>query len=325
MTSSQTTPAAVLFDLVKRRGGVSNRELATMLLSGRPLADGHSPQSRVEDRTWLSRFVVHAPASSLGDHLFCDYTAGALRLASRLSSGKKAPHGRSDVIAAVFGDEGRAMDRALQAAGQDAAVYRNLMERIRQEKTLSETERMEAALVLMVTAACTADVARAAAEVQGFVYSMFGSGLMTPTPAPADALAPQGAEAPDALTAPWLGLLRIEDGLVVGEPQWVAPTEGGTEVGALALADGAVNEVGLDVSGLHARLWRDDEGRWWVEGLGSKNGTVLVSGLTGEEVVVEPPVSARKDWTNRPVELSPGDQLRFGQSTTFALIEGLPE
>ena len=160
MSPAASTPVAVLFDIMKRHGGVSNRELATMILSGRPLADGHSPQSRVEDRTWLSRFVVHAPVASLGDHLFCDYTAGALRLAARLSSARRSSRGRSDVMAVVFGKEGRAMDRALEAAGQDATVYRNLMERIRQEESLSETERAEAALVLMIPAACTADVPR---------------------------------------------------------------------------------------------------------------------------------------------------------------------
>lgn len=322
MSPAASTPVAVLFDIMKRHGGVSNRELATMILSGRPLADGHSPQSRVEDRTWLSRFVVHAPDASLGDHLFCDYTAGALRLAARLSSARRSSRGRSDVMAAVFGKEGRAMDRALEAAGQDATVYRNLMERIRQEESLSETERAEAALVLMITAACTADVGRAAAETQGFAFSMFGSGLMTPPPA-ADALALR-QEAFDAATAPWLGLLRLEGSLVVGEPHWVAPSEEGTQIGALALGEGAVSKVGPDVSGLHARLWCDDAGRWWVEGLGSRNGTVLVSGLTGEEMTVEPPAAERREWQAVPVEVAPGDQLRLGQSTTFVLIEGLP-
>lgn len=323
MSPTASTPVAVLFDIMKRHGGVSNRDLATMILSGRPLADGHSPQSRVEDRTWLSRFVVHAPVSALGDHLFCDYTAGALRLASRLSSSRRSSRGRSDVLAAVFGQEGRAMDRALEAAGQDATVYRNLLERIRREEALSETERAEAALVLLVTAACTADVARAAVEAQNFAYSMFGSGLTTPPPARDDAPGREGGGADD-VPAPWLGLLRLEGGLVVGEPQWVAPTAEGTEIGALALTEGAVNAVGHDVSGRHARIWCDEEGRWWVEGLGSRNGTVLVSGLTGEETPIEPPASERRDFQPAPVPLAPGDQLRLGQSTTFVLIEGLP-
>ena len=98
----------------------------------------------------------------------------------------------------------------------------------------------------------------------------------------------------------------------------------GTQIGALALGEGAVSKVGPDVSGLHARLWCDDAGRWWVEGLGSRNGTVLVSGLTGEETTVEPPAAERREWQAAPVEVAPGDQLRLGESTTFVLIEGLP-
>ena len=122
----------------------------------------------------------------------------------------------------------------------------------------------------------------------------------------------------------WLGLLRIVDGVVAGEPQWVEPTATGAEVGALVLTEGAVSEVGPDVSGCHARLWRDDAGAWWVEGCDSRHGTVLVNGLTGEETVVEPPRGQRDGWQASPVPVAPGDQLRLAASTTFLLIEGYP-
>ncbi len=64
-----------------------------------------------------------------------------------------------------------------------------------------------------------------------------------------------------------------------GAPRW----------GACANGRGRKSEVGPDVSGRHARLWRDDAGAWWVQGCDSRHGTVLVNGLTGEETVVEPP------------------------------------
>lgn len=125
---------------------------------------------------------------------------------------------------------------------------------------------------------------------------------------------PQGAGRTAALTGAddrprWLGLLRIVDGVVAGAPQWVEPTATGAEVGALALTEGAVSEVGPDVSARHARLWRDDAGAWWVEGCDSRHGTMLVNGLTGEETVVEPPRGQRDGWQASPVPVAPGDQL----------------
>lgn len=90
------------------------------------------------------------------------------------------------------------------------------------------------------------------------------------------------------------------------------------------LTEGAVSEVGPDVSGCHARLWRDDSGAWWVEGCDSRHGTMLVNGLTGEETVVEPPRGQRDGWQASPVPVAPGDQLRLAASTTFLLIEGYP-
>lgn len=325
MTPIDATPTSVLFDLAKRHCGVSHKELAGLLLSGRPLSDGRSPQSRLGDRTWVSRFIVHAPAGTLSDSYFCDYAVGALRFAARMKSRSKRALTGEAILDIVCGEAGRAMDDALKACGQSPTLYRNMMERIACEGSLTADERAEVALVLLVTAACTADVRRAVAEARAFSEKMHGGGLATPPLAPV----PQGAGRAAAPTGAddrprWLGLLRIVNGVVAGEPQWVEPTATGAEVGALVLTEGAVSEVGPDVSARHARLWRDDAGAWWVEGCDSRHGTMLVNGLTGEETVVEPPRGQRDGWQASPVLVAPGDQLRLAASTTFLLIEGYP-
>lgn len=323
MTPTEITPVSVLFDLAKRQCGVSHKELATMLLSGRPLSDGRSPQSRVGDRTWVSRFIVHAPPATLTDRYFCDYAVGALRLLARVKSRSKRALSGEAILGIVCGEPGRAMDDALRVCGQNPTVYRNILERIACEGALTADERAEVALVLLVTAACTADVRRAVAETRDFADAMHGGGLVTPPPT----LAAPGAVSPAAGGGEplrWLGLLRIADGVVVGAPQWVEPTVTGAEVGTLALTEGAANEVGPDVSGRHARIWRDVDGAWFVEGCDARHGTVLVSGLTGDETVVEPPRGQRDGWQPAPVPVAPGDQLRLAASTTFLLIEGYP-
>ncbi|WP_276915735.1 FHA domain-containing protein [Parvibacter caecicola] len=324
MTPTDVTPASVLFDLMKRECGVSHKELAGMLLSGRPLSDGRSPLSRMEDRTWVSRVVVHAAPASLADRYFCDYSVGALRLAARMKSRERKALTSEKILSIVTGRPGEAMDRALEAHGEDPTLFRNMMERIKGETVLVADEKAEVALVLLVAVACTSDVRRAVGEAQSFAKSVFGRGVRTPAPA----LARVGGAAAGAAFDDkelWLGLLRVEDGYLSGAPQWVAPTEDGTEIGSLALAEGAVNEVGPDVSARHARIWRSGEGQWLVEGLESRNGTVLTSGVSGEETVVEPPQEQRFRFRSAPVPIAPGDTLALGQSTLFVVVEGYPE
>lgn len=71
--ATELTPCGALFETMKRYGGISHKDLARLVLSGRPLADGKSPLSRCDDRTWVSRFIVHAPVGSLQDRYFCDW------------------------------------------------------------------------------------------------------------------------------------------------------------------------------------------------------------------------------------------------------------
>ncbi len=54
---NEQTPCGALFDILKRFGGISHKELASMILSERPLADGRSPQSRSSDRAGLDDLV----------------------------------------------------------------------------------------------------------------------------------------------------------------------------------------------------------------------------------------------------------------------------
>ena len=159
------------------------------------------------------------------------------------SRSKRALTGNA-ILEIVCGEAGRAMDDA-KACGQSPTLYRNMMKRIACEGSLTADERAEVALVLLVTAACTADVRRAVAEAREFSEKMHGGGLATPPLAPMSQGAAREAVTAGADDRPrWLGLLRIVDGIVAGAPQWVEPTATGAEVGALALTEGAVSEVG---------------------------------------------------------------------------------
>ena len=86
MMANDITPCSALFSAMKKQGGISYKELAGLILSGKPLSDGRSPVSRINDRTWVSRFIVHAPVGSLQDRYFCDFSVSALRIIARLKA-----------------------------------------------------------------------------------------------------------------------------------------------------------------------------------------------------------------------------------------------
>lgn len=307
--ATELTPCGVMFDILKRCGHIKNNELAELVLSGRPLSDGRSPASRASDRSWVSRFVVHAPVISLQPRYFTNYATAARRVANRLRSRRGTALSDRDILKMVCGDEGRAMDRALAACHQSASLYRNALERLSVAEGHTPGERADAVLLLFVAAGCSANAREAVECAMG--NARMSVGMHTSTPSAASAQVAVTAVHAEKSVRP-LGLLRVSDGYIVGGPYWVDPSMG-AEVGALAMGDGDVTDVASDVSGRHARVWLDEGGRWLVRDLGSKNGTVIEDGSTGERRAVVP---------GEPAELRAGDELRLGSATTFVVVEG---
>lgn len=324
MSASAATPCSMLFSTMKKLGGISYKELDGLILSGKPLSDGKSPVSRINDRTWVSRFIVHAPAGSLQDKYFCDFGIGALRVVSRLRSKEGRGLTSEQVLDLVCGPEGSSMVDALKACRQDVSLYRNIVTRLVKGGRFTVDERAEIAMVLFLTAGCTADVQRAAQTALDFSQSVHGARLATP--ATASPIEAQGERDAVGLPEPLLHLqlLRIVDGYVAGGPYWVPPTREGSEIGALALGDSAIADVGAGVSSHHLRIWRDAEGAWLAEGLCSRNGSVLRSGATLELTVIEPPRDEREGFVSVPVEIRPGDELLLADDTVFLVLEGMP-
>ena len=180
-------------------------------------------------------------------------------------------------------------------------------------------------MVLFVAAGCSANVKRACAYVLDYVKTVHGGRLETVPAAVMDQGEQPGAASADPREqAQALGLLRMVGGLVSGGLHWAQPLSDGVEIGALALGPDDINDVEPDVSGHHLRVWCTEAGRWCVQGLGSSNGTVLISGEDGSETVVEP-ARASASACAEPVEVHAGDELVLAGSTRFMLIEGMPE
>lgn len=325
MAKTSSTPLGAMFSILKRYGGISYKELATLILSEKPLAGGVSPASRVNDRTWVSRYLVHAPAEAVRSEYFVSYEKCAMRIIARLKKRTGNTLGNREIMEMVAGTPGQEMVAALQNAGQDATPYLNMLARLDKEGGFRAEERMEIAMVLFVAVALSANVAEATAYALDFTSEIHGASMATPlvTPNSEDADIEGLRERIDGQMTT-LGLLRVVESYVMGSPHWLdAELAEEFEVGAFATGPDAITDVENDVSGHHARIWHDGAGAWFVEGSGSKNGTVLVSGVDRSEVIVEPPADEREGWESVPVALKPGDELVFGKNTHYVVIAGV--
>lgn len=321
MADAELTPCGALFETMKKHGKMSYKELASLILSGRPLADGRSPVSRVDDRTWVSRFIVHAPVGSLQERYFSDYGVAALRIIARLKTRSKNAMTGDEVLLMLRGAGCQAMESALADCHQDVSLYRNILDRLLGGTGYTVDEHVEGVMVLFVAAGCTADVRKAAAYAISYVESIHGGRLKTtPVVGLHDARGTAKVQPPL-----FLGLLRVVDDYVKGDPHWINPSGEGAEIGALVLGPDDISDVGAGVSARHARVWFDTEGRWLVQGLGSRNGTVLVSGADCSRIDIEKPSGERDADESRSIEIHAGDELILADDTRFAIIEGFPE
>ncbi len=327
MMKDDLTPCEALFDIMKRYGGIINKELASLILSGRPLSDGISPVSRTDDKTWLSRFVVHAPIGSIQENYFADYSASALRVVSRLKAQKRTAFSSQRILDMICGEEGEEMVWALAKAHQDVSIYKNVLHRLSNESGFTVNERAEMAMVLLITAGCTANANRAASQVIDFAKRVHGAGMATPLITPKTPSCSANSRTTDHVQMPTFALMRLVDGFLSGNPHWLDPNIDGIEIGSLALGEGAINDVDPDVSGHHLLIWHSEEGEWLVKGLGSTHGTVLISGVDHAETVVEAPYDQRdiNSDTETVVSIHPGDELLLASGTRFIVLEGIPK
>ena len=305
-SQAELTPCGAMFDIFKRAAHLSHFELCGLVLSSRPLADGRSPQSRAADRSWVSRFIVRAPVGTLQERYFADYGTSAARIMSQLALRRRNPMDAAAVTNMVCGPAGELMVRALEECHQDTNLYRNALERLSQAAELMPAERAEAILVLFVAVGCSADVRSSVTYAIDYAHATCGGDTSTPRSLSTSSVAGEHEVAP----AHPLGLLCVQNGYVVSVPRWIQPSEEGVEIGALATGEGGITD---DVSARHAHIWCDAQNIWHVEDLSSTNGTVVVNGATRVCIQVEP---------GRSAQLNPGDELKLGESTTYAILFG---
>ena len=348
MATSNKTPCTVFFDTWKKHAGMSYKETASLILSTKSQPGTMSPASRAEDRTWLSRYIVHAPVDAIHEGYFAPFDSSALKVIARIKSSKRSSLASSEAILGLLcGPAGEEMMAALRPYNDDAATYGNMLVRLKAEKTFTVNERTEIAMVLFLAAACTASVEKAVDAAIKFAKFIHGSDVGTPLITPDSQTAMQETRREKVEEAAVLGLVRVVDGYVMGAPHWLDDGKGEsaardtdsedgsrsdgdngevpiTVIGSLATGARSISDVAPDVSAMHLLIW-PESGHWYVQDCESKGGSALVDGATHEARVLAPPKKERPaDFEFPTMEVRPGDELVLGADTRFIVIAGVP-
>lgn len=316
------TPSSVMYADLKAHARLSNRETARLLLNGDFLSGGTPIRDRVDvDRTFLSREVVHALPGEIPAEAFGDIAQAALSIAARAASKADAGPAESDAAACLDahyrGPAARAMREALDACGADGTAYGNAVEQISRIPLERERDRGTLLLMLFLATGCLGEPARAANVVEGYLASRLSTEMHTTE----TGVGTGTLEVPVAAAPVRLGLMRVIDGLVKPPLHPLSVEPGGTVIGQLATGPGDISDVDGDVSRSHLRVWLD-AGRWLAQGLGSTNGSAVISGDDRSVRVIEPPRSQRVPGeTYPPVRLLNSDVLCLGASTRFLVMQ----
>ena len=293
----QETPREVLFRAMKGEFGISNKELASVIFSDKAVG-GLSPRGRAMDPTRRRREFLEGTPDEL-DASWELVAAGGY--AEELLARCNRRGGAEAVVGVLAGDAARDLRLALDAANLDGTLYSNMVVRV-EGSSLPLRERALALLLLFVETAVRGRPGEAIRLVMARERLLGGTELGT--------LGIQAALASPAPAAR-LALMRCEGSMLYPTRTYpLNEDEPGTVIGSMALEPGDVSDVGTSVSRRHLRIWLSDDGFWRVQDLGSTYGSVLVSGETGERVVLG----------DEPVVLGQSDRLILAASTEFLVV-----
>lgn len=308
------TPREVMFQVLRDRWSISNRDLALAILREESVTQGKSPQELIQVRSSLSRYVVHVQPGDYTYGWLAPFETSVPKVMGLIKRSNNA-HENVDIIGFLAGPACKMMCDSLEERGLDDSLYANVASRFTDEGNGNPADLAELQVALFVVCGCLGDPVKAT-EYTVEAARRLASAAALRTSLATDAV---GDDADDDLDFD-LGMYRCEGDMIVSQVYRASSDAQGTEIGSMSMTAHSINDVGMGVSRRHARVWRDEQGAWWVEGLGSTNGTVLVSGEDRSRTVVEPPKKERAGFESKPVNVLPGDKLILAGTTEFVLV-----
>lgn len=311
------TPSSIMYSCMKQFGGIKNSELARMLFSESFQYGGSAIVSRLNERTLLSRTIVHAAPGDFYESAFADFPGNAQTICSMIMARYGGQEGKEKIVAYFANDACELMCESLQAFGLNDVLYRNITSRVCQMELSNTADKATLLILQFIATGCLGNPARAAEITQEFSRRIINSSFSTSIAQEGTSPAPLQDESTTKL-----GLCRIIDGRLRMPAHTLSTLPNGTEIGSLSTSDSAINDVDETVSRRHLRVYRGSDGQWYAIGLGSTNGTSVIRGDTKQTNVIEPPRSVRTpDYVAQPVPIFPSDTLCLAGNTQFMVLE----
>lgn len=311
------TPSCALFGGLKGLGRITNAQAAHILLKQDMTYGGKPISERLAVPSFLSREIVHARPDTLPEAIFAPFDQSArqvldIALANRGSDTKTLAKLTKTYLERYV----PLMQEALEGIGADSMLFKNGVERVGCARCDSPKDRLYVHLVLYIATGCLGDPARAVEYTESFVSDQMLSTLSTVENSVGTFFSSQSRPSGDV----HLGLLRVIGSSARPPLRPLADSVSGTVIGSLASDATAITDVDSDVSREHLRIWKSD-GRWYAQGLGSTNGSSLISGADRSEHIIELPRARRTSAAPpAPVEIRNGDTLCLGATTRFLVI-----
>ena len=303
--SEYTRPREVVFWGLKDYWGITHLETLSILGTSRSAS-----YYATVNRSMLTRQLVKEEPGLYDADAFRPFSESAADLISTMHRAPRGPQRNGDIALLISGELNELMADALDRYGFDVVLYRNAIADIMGDSRLSDADRAQLLATVFCESGCTGDV-RAAVDDALTANRTMGARFITA----------EDSDGPYAGIPNALALLRVDSG---GPGGHYILDDGprGTEIGRQPISEGSITDVDMSVSKRHALIWRDADGRWWVKGLNSTNGTALVDSATQTQIIVEPPRSERHPGEEyKPVEIRPGDILELAGTTHF-LVQG---
>ena len=207
------------------------------------------------------------------------------------------------------------MGALLRHYSLDGNLYANAIRRINASPMPETSDKAVLLVMMFLTTGCLADPEIAARTTHSFMEKKLSFTFSTLQPT----LAQPKHTTKSADRPIKLGLIRIDNEVACSPIYPLSTSEEGTTIGLLATGSNNINDVDIDVSRKHLRIFEDGNA-WYAQGLGSTNGTTLISGADKSITEIEPQGSANKK-NPPPVKISHGDTLCLGKTTRFLVLK----
>ena len=304
---AKATPVGVLYTSLSYAGQTRQfGDFDKCLLSHQPLGEGLSSAYDLSASlpSYRTREILLKDPRDVDSRLFCDVFEAATKVAEYLRS-----KGLDDaqLIGLFSRDYADALVQSFIDWGFDHTLFQNRMRQLAHEPADVLTPRV--VIMLYLSAVFFNDPLTA---ISHFEKQAQMHGLLDAAGNSAGQVdAPTGSTAKSAVMV----LQRLMRDGTYGSAYVLSSTEE-TVIGRTDPACNVISDVSGNVSRNHLRVWCED-GFWFVQGMGSTNGSVVVRADGSVETIEEPRETRPRSAMPPIVEIRRGDTLRLAMDTFF--------